>query len=103
MSGETDVVANGSFLARQDGGCVDVGEEKQVDQVRYTLGRGMNQICGLIEFVKGGICVCARTHAHMHTNNSQFLTWGLNSDIESTEGGAGLVRRGRRLTVGGCE
>lgn len=33
MSGEMDVVTNGSFLARPDGGCVEGGEEKQVDQV----------------------------------------------------------------------
>lgn len=66
MSGETDVVTNGSFLARRDRGCVDVGEEKKVDQIWYTLGGGMNQICGLIEFIEGGVCVCAhaRTHAH---------------------------------------
>lgn len=33
MSGETDAVTNGSFLVRRGGGCVDVREEKQLDQV----------------------------------------------------------------------
>ena len=90
MSGETDAATNGSFLARPME-AVWKGV-KRSRQIRYTLGGGMNQICGLIEFVKGGVCVCvcvcvrSRAHARMHTDNSQFLTWGLNSDTESTGG-----------------